>query len=257
MRRRWINRGPRPCFSGCLCAPWPEGAWGTIYSSAHTARFLFRPSPHRLRECIWRACLGAVGMLRNGERAGAEEMGSYHSCSKISAAFGLPIPVVLAAFTQHNLRYGHFSTVSGGSWCRVTWWRERRSWGGGQPDLASAPTSSLGLALHACRMGTACFLVLWMIWDHVCWIPGIWKAFKKYQSPPYSSTPALREDLWYDSQLNTQSESVAECALLLHGSVIYLTPLLFWLQWSCPRSSHSWFHHLSLSSNFKTLSWPD
>lgn len=37
-------------------------------------------------------------MARNGRGAGAEEMGSAHSCPEIPAAFGLPIPVALAAF---------------------------------------------------------------------------------------------------------------------------------------------------------------
>lgn len=101
MRRRWINRGPRPLFLGLSACTIIRGRELGELSTAQLTQPGFFSDPvliETLRECIWRAFLGAVGMLQNGRGAGAEEMGSAHSCSKISAAFGLPIPVVLAAF---------------------------------------------------------------------------------------------------------------------------------------------------------------
>ena len=143
-----------------------------------------------------------------------------------------------------NLRCAlfHSSTVSGGSWCRVTWWRERRSWGGGQPDLASAPPPPWASFSMPVEWGSSTF---WSCgWYEIMYVEfqGSGRHSRNISlTPLYSSTPALREDCGMILNLIPSLSLSLECALLLHGSVIYLTPLLFWLQWSCPRSSHSWF----------------
>jgi len=264
-RRRWINRGPRPLFLGLSACTIIRGRELGELSTAQLTQPGFFSDPVltlRLRECIWRACLDADGMARNGRGAGAEEMGSAHSCPEIPAAFGLPIPVALAAFypvltcivpsfTFHCVRR---RLVQGD---RVAW-QEELGWGSARSGFC--PTSSLGLVLHACRMGIVYFMVMWMIRDHLCWVPGIWKAFKKYQShPPLFLHSCLQGRLWYDSQLNTQLESVPwMCSVSswlsdLFDPAALLTAVV--LPQILPQLVP--MHHLSLSSNFKTLSWPE
>lgn len=97
------TEGPGLCFSGCLCTIIRGRELGNyLQLSSHSqVSFQTQSSPKHSENAfeglVW-VPLVCCGMAEGRSRRDGL---CFHSCSKISAAFGLPIPVVLAAFTQY------------------------------------------------------------------------------------------------------------------------------------------------------------
>lgn len=153
MRRHWINRRPKPLFlwlSACTIIRGRELRELSAAQLSQPGFFSNWSFTTTLRKCIWRTCLGAGGMPRQWQRGRGRRDGlcSFMSWNTKSRQLLVCTPLwYWLLFTRHKPELSllsFFSTISGGSWCRVTGWCDGKSQGRGQPDLASATPPSSG-----------------------------------------------------------------------------------------------------------------
>lgn len=138
-----------------------------------------------LRRCIWRTSLGAHGMLRKWQTGRRRKDGLYFFKSWNTNSFW---PVVLMAFplavewVMLWLLLLHWE-AAGGGWQRGVIGCARA----GVRQIWILPHHLVGLSFLTRRMGVVYSVVVRILWDHICQVPGAWKAFKKseWHSPVF------------------------------------------------------------------------